>query len=252
MKIIKLALAVTVLLPLVSCENLRPRSSGGSNDPLRPEYSERAERVLTKEMQDKLTPHEVLERLKSGNRRFVAADTVPRDLSKQVRKAVKGQFPKAIILSCVDSRVPVEDVFDQGIGDIFVARVAGNFVNADILGSMEYAAQVAGVKLVLVMGHEHCGAVKSTIDGIRGEAAGNMVSLAQNIQPAIDAVEDFPGARSSKNPEFVHKVCRSNVERTIHQIRERSAILAGLEGQGRVRVVGAIYDMDTGIVSFME
>jgi len=151
-------------------------------------------------------------------------------------------------LSCVDSRVPVEDVFDRGIGDIFVARVAGNFVNEDILGSMEYACKVAGSKLILVMGHEHCGAVKAAVDDVK---MGNITPMLEKIKPAVDDVE-YEGDRTSKNPEFVHKVCESNVEHTIANIRAQSAILNELETNGDIKIVGATYDMDTGEVHFME
>lgn len=141
------------------------------------------ESVLTKEEQDRLTPDKVLELLEEGNRRFVSGTLTSRDHSKQVREATKGQYPKAIILSCVDSRVPVEDVFDRGIGDVFVARVAGNFSNTDILGSMEFACKVSGSKLVLVLGHEHCGAVKGAIDGVE---LGNITPMLENIKPAVE------------------------------------------------------------------
>lgn len=208
-----------------------------------------SDRVLTKEMQAKLTPDEVIKRLKAGNQRFLSEDTVKRDHSVQVRKAVKGQYPKAIVLSCVDSRVPVEDVFDQGIGDLFVARVAGNFVNADILGSMEFATKVAGSKVVLVMGHEHCGAVKAAIDNVQ---LSNITSLVNNIQPAVKMSLPYKGDKTSKNPEFVHRVCENNVAHTIKQIREKSTILRDMEKEGAIKIIGAIYDMDTGKVNFMD
>jgi len=208
------------------------------------------EDVLTAEQQDALTPYEVVELLREGNQRFVRNELTLRDHSEMVRKSTGAQYPKAIVLSCVDSRVPVEDVFDRGIGDVFVARVAGNFINEDILGSMEFACAVAGSKLVLVMGHEHCGAVKAAIDGVE---VGNITAMLTRIQPAVDkARASYDGDTSSKNDEFVHEVCEQNVLDTIAAVRAGSPILTDLEQRGEIRIVGAIYDMDTGVVSFLD
>jgi carbonic anhydrase len=206
------------------------------------------EDVLTKEEQDALTPDMVIQSLKEGNQRFMRNDLTARDHSAQVRESVKAQYPKAIVLSCVDSRVPVEDVFDRGIGDIFVARVAGNFANEDILGSMEFACKVAGSKLVLVMGHEHCGAVKSAIDDVK---LGNITSMLAKIRPAVEKVE-YEGERNSKNQEFVHLVSESNVRNTLAKIRSESPILKEMEDQGELKIMGALYDMDNGKVTFLE
>ncbi len=204
--------------------------------------------ILTKVDQDKLTPDSVLQILKDGNQRFVSGDMTHRDHTEQVRKSVNGQYPKAIVLSCVDSRVPVEDVFDRGIGDLFVARVAGNFVNKDILGSMEFATKVAGSKLVVVLGHEHCGAVKAAIDNVQ---VGNISSLVERIAPAVRMSSNFSGEKSVKNKDYVHRVCENNVLNTISEIRQKSSIINELEKQGKVKVVGAIYDMDSGKVVFL-
>lgn len=201
--------------------------------------------VLTKEEQDALTPDMVIQSFKEGNERFTRNDLTARNHSEQVRKSTNAQFPKAIVLSCVDSRVPVEDVFDRGIGDIFVARVAGNFVNEDILGSMEFACKVSGSKLILVLGHEHCGAVKAAVDDVK---LGNITSMQENIRPAVENV-NYDGERSSKNDEFVSMVCESNVKLTIETIRVKSPILKEMEDNGEIKIVGAVYDMDTGIVS---
>lgn len=206
------------------------------------------EDVLTKEEQDALTADMVIQSFKEGNARFQRNDLTARDHSELVRKSAKAQFPKAIVLSCVDSRVPVEDVFDRGIGDIFVARVAGNFVNEDILGSMEFACKVSGSKLVLVMGHEHCGAVKAAVDDVK---LGNITPMLEKIRPAVDAVE-YDGDRTSKNEEFVHMACESNVMNTIAEIRKRSPILKEMEDNGEIKIVGAVYDMDNGKVDFMN
>jgi carbonic anhydrase len=206
------------------------------------------EDVLTKAEQDALTPDMVIQSLKEGNERFMRNDLTARNHSAQVRNSVKAQFPKAIVLSCVDSRVPVEDVFDRGIGDLFVARVAGNFVNEDILGSMEFACKVSGSKLVLVMGHEHCGAVKAAVDDVK---LGNITPMLTKIRPAVDMVE-YEGERTSKNQEFVHMVSESNVRNTIEKIRSDSPILKEMEDKGEIKIMGALYDMDNGKVNLLE
>lgn len=206
------------------------------------------EDVLTKEQQDKLTPEMVKEMLKAGNKRFVNGELTVRNHKRQIRRAVLNQFPKAIILSCVDSRVPVEDVFDRGIGDIFVARVAGNFVNTDILGSMEFACHVSGAKLIVVLGHEHCGAIKSAIDDVK---LGNITDMLSKLTPAVGEVDGFKGERSSTNEEFVHAVTERNVVRNIEIIRAESSILKEMEDRGAIAIVGALYDMDNGEVTFL-
>jgi carbonic anhydrase len=214
----------------------------GSNAPV-------VERVLTQEEQDALTPGEVLRLLRAGKQRFVSGTVTSRDHSAQVRAAASGQFPKAMVLSCVDSRVPVEDVFDRGIGDLFVARVAGNFENTDILGSMEFATKVAGAKLILVMGHTQCGAVEAAIDGAK---LGNITAMLQNIKPAVDALSDYDGDRTSANAEFVHLVTERNVRLTMDRIRKRSPILREMEDKGQIKVAGALYDMKTGAIAFID
>jgi carbonic anhydrase len=206
------------------------------------------ERVLSAEEQKNLTPDDVLKSLVEGNKRFVAGSLTLRDHSKQIRDAVNGQFPKAIILSCIDSRVPVEDVFDKGIGDLFVARVAGNIVNEDILGSMEFSCKLAGAKLVLVIGHEYCGAIKGAIDNVK---LGNLSRLLDKIKPAIDKCGHFHGEKTAKNPEFVDLVIRENVRVTVDAIRAQSAVLREMEMQGEIRIAGAYYDMDTGLVTIL-
>jgi carbonic anhydrase len=148
----------------------------------------------------------------------------------------------------VDSRVPVEDVFDRGIGDVFVARVAGNFVNTDILGSMEFGCKASGAKLVVVLGHEHCGAVKGAIDNVE---LGNITPMLKNIRPAVDFFTDYEGEKSGSNKEFVHMVAERNVRMTLARIRENSPILKEMESQGQLKIVGALYDMDSGVVEFL-
>lgn len=206
------------------------------------------EDVLTKEEQDALTPDMVIQSLNEGNGRFMRNDLTARNHSEQVRKSVTAQFPKAIVLSCVDSRIPVEDVFDRGIGDVFVARVAGNFVNEDILGSMEFACKVSGSKLILVLGHEHCGAIKAAVDDVK---LGNITPMLSKIRPAVESIE-YEGDRTSKNQEFVQLASKSNIKNTIAEIRKNSPILKEMEENGEIKIKGAIYDMDDGSVDFVN
>lgn len=204
--------------------------------------------MLTEEEQRKLTPEKVVQLLSDENRRFIENDLTARDHSAAVRRASKGQSPKAIILSCVDSRIPVEDVFDRGIGDIFVARVAGNFVNQDILGSMEFACKVSGAKLVLVLGHERCGAIQAAIDNVQ---LGNISGMLANNRPTVERI-NYAGPRTSANEEFVHLVAEANVRDTMEAIRRKSPILQEMEKQDEIKVVGALYDMDSGEVVFLK
>ena len=206
------------------------------------------EDVLTKAQQDALTPDMVIQSLKEGNERYIRNDLTARNHTAQVRKSVLAQYPKAIVLSCVDSRVPVEDVFDRGIGDIFVARVAGNFVNEDILGSMEFACKVSGSKLVFVLGHEHCGAVKAAVDNVK---LGNITPMLTKIRPAVESIK-YEGDRTSKNQEFVHIASISNVKNTIEKIRTDSPILKEMEDNGEIKIIGGLYDMDNGRVDFLN
>lgn len=209
----------------------------------------RIEPILTKEARDSLTPDNVIQILMDGNQRFISGTLTSRDHSKQVRAAALGQYPKAVILSCLDSRIPVEDVFDRGIGDVFVARIAGNFENADILGSMEFGCKVAGSKLILVLGHEHCGAIKGAIDNVK---LGNMTSMLANIRPAVEHFANFAGGKTSEDQEFVHMVAEQNVRLTISGIREKSPVLQEMESKGEIKILGGMYNMDTGLVTIFE
>ncbi|MEO3408410.1 carbonic anhydrase family protein [Mucilaginibacter sp. CAU 1740] len=206
--------------------------------------------ILTAEQQHKLAPDSVLFRLKDGNKDFTEDNLTVRNNTERVRKASLGQYPKAVILSCLDSRVPVEDVFHSGIGNLFVACVAGNIVNEDILGSMEYGCKVSGAKLIVVMGHGYCGAIKSAISGVQ---LGNITALLRKIKPAVTAAgRNFNGKKKSSNPDFVQAVCVENVRLTIGLIRSRSSILNDMEKSGEIKIVGAIYDMNTGKVDFLD
>ncbi|MFB9080606.1 carbonic anhydrase family protein [Flavobacterium procerum] len=205
--------------------------------------------VMTKEEQTRLTPDAILQEFIEGNKRFQKGSTTVRDHSKQARKSAPGQFPKAVVLSCVDSRVPVEDVFDQGLGDIFVGRVAGNFVNEDLLGSMEFACKVSGAKLVLVMGHQHCGAIKGAIDDVK---LGNITAMLSKIKPAVAMSQDFKGEKLSKNDSFVKYVSENNVLYTIDQIRKKSPILREMEEKGEIKIVGVFYNLTDGTLEFLK
>ena len=200
---------------LHSCQNTGEQSESTSNNTT-DEVKPLVEKVLSAEEQAALTPDTVIDLLKEGNQRFLNGTLTSRDHSAQVRNSTLGQYPKAVILSCLDSRVPVEDVFDRGIGDIFVGRVAGNFVNVDLLGSMEFGCKVAGAKVIMVMGHEHCGAVKSAIDDVE---LGNITAMLAKIKPAVELITEFEGERTSKNDSFVHEVCENNVKNTMNEIK---------------------------------
>lgn len=205
--------------------------------------------VLTKEKQDVLTPEAVIEALKAGNERFVNNELTPRDWQAQVAATAAGQFPEAVIISCLDSRVPVEQVFDKGVGDIFVGRIAGNNVNTDMLGSIEFGTAVAGSKVVIVMGHESCGAVKSAIDDVQ---VGNITALLSNIKPAIEMSNDFDGEQSNANGDYITHVVENNVRFTIEEMRKKSPMIAELERNGDILIAGAFYDLDTGKVTFID
>lgn len=204
----------------------------------------------TKETQLEMSPEKALATLKEGNVRFQKNEKAPRDLMEQVKDTSTGQYPFATILSCIDSRVSAELVFDQGVGDIFSVRIAGNFVNEDILGSMEFACKLAGTKLVVVLGHTACGAVKGACDHAR---LGNLSALIQKIEPAVEAVTEPTDAsqRNSGNIKFVNDVAVKNVHMTIDNIREESPVLAELEAEGAIKIVGAMYDINNGSVTFL-
>ena len=202
--------------------------------------------ALTKAQRDQLTPDRIIELMKSGNQRFRQGKESPHDYLAQQKASAKGQYPAAVILSCIDSRAPAETIMDLGIGDTFNARVAGNIANEDILGSMEFACKVAGAKVILIMGHTACGAIKGAIDNVQ---LGNLTALLAKIKPAVSATE-YQGERSAKNYGFVDAVARKNVELTIVDIRKRSSVLADLESSGAIKMVGAMYNLETGVVDF--
>lgn len=204
----------------------------------------------TKETQAVMTPNAALQLLKEGNDRFVSKKMTSRDLLQQVKQTASGQYPFATILSCLDSRVSAELVFDQGVGDIFSGRVAGNIVNEDILGSMEFACKLAGTKLIVVLGHTSCGAVKGACDNAQ---MGNLTALLSKIMPAVEAVTEPKDAsqRNSKNIDFVNAVSEKNVHLTIDNIRNQSPVLKEMESKGEIKIVGAMYDIVDGKVHMM-
>ena len=208
-------------------------------------------KAQTKETQAAMSPASSLQALKEGNQRFVNNERIARDLNEQINDTSGGQYPFATVLHCIDSRVSAELLFDQGIGDLFSIRIAGNFVNEDILGSMEFACKLAGTKVLVVLGHTACGAVKGACDHAR---LGNLTALIHKIEPAVAAVKQptDENERTSKNIDFVNEVAKKNVEMAIADIRDRSAVLNEMESNGEIAIVGGMYDISNGQVTFYE
>jgi len=231
---------------LIGCTKEENKTTSSMEEKINKQLSSE---VITQEKQKQLKPDSVLQSLKDGNKRFVENNLIQRDYLKQVNKTSQGQYPEAIILSCIDSRVPVEIVFDKGIGDIFVARVAGNIIDPNILGSMEYSCKVSGAKLILVLGHSQCGAIKSSIDNVK---LGNITGLLEKIQPSVQSFPDYKGEKSSKNNEFVDMVSKKNVSETIKNIRKDSPILKEMDDKGEIKIAGAFYNVETGKVDFLD
>ena len=202
--------------------------------------------ALTKAQRDKLSPDEILVLMKKGNKRFYSGKPADRDPLAQQRASAKGQYPAAVLLTCIDSRAPAETTLDLRIGDIFNSRVAGNVENPDILGSMEFACKLAGAKVVLVMGHTACGAIKGAIDNAE---LGNLTGLLAKIKPAV-AATSYTGERTSKNYAFVDAVARKNVEITMADIRKDSPVLAAMESNGAIKIAGGMYNLETGVIDF--
>ncbi|TXK49680.1 carbonic anhydrase [Pontibacter qinzhouensis] len=205
-------------------------------------------RTLTKELQDQLTPQSALDLLIEGNKRFVSNLKLNRNLLQQVNETSQGQHPLAIILSCIDSRTSAELIFDQGLGDIFSVRIAGNIVNEDILGSMEFACKVAGAKLIVVLGHSNCGAIKGACDDVE---LGNLTGLIGKIKSSMQGME-YQGDRTAANSEFVEQVAERNVHHMMKEIQRKSSILNQMIQSGEVGIAGGMYDVETGVVEFYE
>ena len=206
-------------------------------------------RTLTKELRDKITPLKAIEILKNGNERFVSNLKVNRNLLQQVNETSDGQHPFAVILSCIDSRTSAELIFDQGLGDVFSVRIAGNIQNADILGSIEFSCKVAGAKLVVVLGHTKCGAVKGACDQVE---MGNLTTLLEKLKPSLDGETSVTSERNSNNSEFVEKVASLNVRITGKQILKNSSILKEMIENDQIALVCGMYDVETGIVDFYD
>jgi len=206
-------------------------------------------RTHTKDTQDGLTPEHALEILKEGNERFVNNIKAHRNLLQQVNETSSGQFPFAAILSCIDSRTSAELIFDQGLGDILSIRIAGNILNDDILGSMELACKIAGSKLIVVLGHTKCGAIEGACNNI---VLGNITALLNKIKPAIEKETETKTERNATNKKFVENVTINNVFLTVKKVKEQSSLLNEMEQAGTIKIVGGLYDLDTGIVTFYE
>jgi len=226
-----------LLFALAGCSTSSPTAS-----------PQRRDLAAIKAEQAALTPAQVLESLQRGNERFAAGKVAPRDMLHDQQVTAAGQYPHAVILSCIDSRAPAEIIFDAGLGDLFNARIAGNIADPDLVGSMEFACAVSGAKLVLVMGHTSCGAIKGACDHVE---LGNLTGLLKKIDPAVESVRDVPGERNSKNKYFVEAVSEANVRLTVERIRELSPILREMETAGKIQIAGCIYDLGTGRVRFL-
>ncbi len=206
-------------------------------------------KTLTKEMQAAITPAMAIDLLKQGNKRFINNLKVNRNLLQQANETSDGQHPFAVILSCIDSRTSAELIFDQGLGDIFSIRIAGNIINEDILGSMEFGCKVAGSKIIVVLGHSKCGAVKGACDHVE---MGNLTALLNKLQPAVNAEKTITENRNSNNEEFVEKVATINVKRTVHAIMENSPILKDMIDKGEIGIIGGHHNISTGEVVFYD
>jgi carbonic anhydrase len=206
-------------------------------------------RTLTKELQASLTPVQAIELLKEGNKRFVNNLKVNRNLLQQVNETAAGQYPFAFILSCIDSRTSAELIFDQGLGDIFSCRIAGNILNEDILGSMEFACKIAGSKVVVVLGHTKCGAIKGACQGVQ---MGNLTGLLQKIQTVISQEQQDKEATNPQDPTFVEHIARLNIKHVMNEIPQRSKVIAEMVEKGEIAIIGGLYDVETGRVHFFE
>jgi len=214
-----------------------------------PAHEELVTEVMTAERQAAMSTDDVIVDLMEGNKRFMRSELIHRDHQAQLKQLTHGQHPKAVVLSCIDSRVPVEEVFDQGVGDLFVIRVAGNIENDHNLASLEYSCKVSGAKVILVLGHENCGAIKSAVKGVD---MGNITELLTHIQPAIDHHQDFEGEKTVDNHDFLEIITKENTTMTLDDIRKQSPILKEMEANGKLKLVAAYFDLDTGEVIPVE
>jgi carbonic anhydrase len=236
------------LLPIFAVSGLL---FGGCNTPDSGQYQSKSDvRVMTRESQTAMSPPDALQQLKDGNERFVAGRSLHRDLPEEVQASAGGQFPFAAVVTCLDSRTSAELVFDQGLGAIFCARVAGNVIDEDILGSLEFATKVAGAKLILVVGHSSCGAVKGACDKVE---LGHLTALLSKIEPAVQATKPTGGgAANGQNAAFVDDVARENVRRMVKLLPEQSPILKDLVASGSLKIVGGFQDLRSGRVTLLD
>ena len=239
-----IAVLVAILMVIAGCQ-CPPHPSTTAQTPLPNVVAS----PPTRELQAAMTPQQALAELREGNERFISAHPRLRHSATDVKTTATAQYPFAVVLSCIDSRQPIELVLDQGIGDIFSARLAGNILNDDVLGSMEFACKVSGSKLIAVIGHSNCGAIKGAIDNVE---LGKLTGLLARIKPAIDLVPANGEPRNSKNPTFVDQVAEANVRMVMKQIREGSPVLREMLDQGQIELVGGMYELSTGEVRFYE
>ncbi|ANE52115.1 carbonic anhydrase family protein [Flavisolibacter tropicus] len=246
-------IAFTLQQVLAACGNTdHKQNNSTAKSELQESSSHAAEvrkKVLTAANQQELTPEKIIQELQDGNQKYQHNQLTLKDDTAMMRETAEGQYPEAFVLSCIDSRIPVEAVFDKGIGDVFVGRVAGNIIDEDILGSMEYACKVAGSKLIVVLGHEACGAVKAAIDG---EKLGNITTLLAHIQPAIQETKQVQGEHTTKNSAFVEAVVKENVRNSIEVIRAKSPVLKEMIDKGEIKIIGGYYSLHNGAVSFFN
>lgn len=245
MKLIPLVIFVSISVIFSACQKQQVKQQ----ETVKKDSSKESV-IMTREKQFNLATDEIIQQFKDGNERFLKHTTIQEDYLSQVEHTgTEGQFPKAIVLSCIDSRAPVEIVFDKGIGDIFGTRVAGNYADAGIIGGLEYACFVAGAKVIIVMGHSDCGAIKSACDHVM---VGNITAVMDEIKPAVDSVKGFNEDRTSRNKEFVKEVTKKNVQLTIKKILSKSDILSEMEDEKKLKIIGAIYDVKSGKVEFID
>jgi carbonic anhydrase len=247
-------ISIFVIIALIgSCTNSKDdtikASPGNETEKSSAAHASLRENVLTAEDQKRLMPDTVMQILKEGNKHYVSNHLTANDYTGMLHHSTQGQYPEAFILSCIDSRVPVEEVFDKTIGDLFVGRVAGNIVDEDILGSIEYGCKVSGAKLVVVLGHESCGAIKAAIEN---ERLGNITAMLSKIKPALEKSKDFAGEKTIENHAYVDYVVKNNIANTIQTIMIKSPVLKEMVDKNEIKIVGAYYSLETGEVSFLN
>jgi len=242
-----------IIASVGSCTNAKDKttktSPGNESDKPSTVHASLRENVLTVDDQKKLTADTVIQILQEGNKHYVSNNLTANDYTGMLHHSTQGQYPEAFVLSCIDSRVPVEEVFDKTIGDLFVGRVAGNIVDEDILGSMEYGCKVSGAKLIVVLGHESCGAIKAAIEN---ERLGNITAMLSKIKPALEKSKDFAGEKTVENHAYVDYVVKNNIENTIKTIMIKSPVLKEMVDKKEIKIVGAYYSLETGEVSFLN